>query len=73
MTALERDHLDRAGHVLVGDLDDRRGEIDRRHPGLRGQQLSASFGQRRIEPHPAAKKIAGVEPAQQEIGVGDGR
>jgi hypothetical protein len=73
VSSLQRNHLDGAGHVLVGNLDDGRGEVDRAHAGPAGQVSQSDFGQIRVETHPAAQEILWIEPAEKQIGVGDGR
>ena len=73
VAVLERDHLDRAGHVLVRDLDDRGGELQRRQPDRSPSASSALATPLEVEPHPPAEEVVGIEPAEQQVGVGDGR
>ena len=74
VAALERDHLDRARHVLVRDLDDRRRRA--RAASRPRRSACSSIARRRravVEAHPPGEEVLGVEAAEQQVRVGDGR
>ena len=72
VTAFDRNHFDRAGHVLVRNLDDRRSKIDHAHPGVRGERAERRRRLVDIQRHPPAQKIAGIQAAKHQVGIGDG-
>ena len=69
VAALEGDHLDRAGHVLVGDLDDRRGQLHRLHAETRRKPIDRLDREARVESHAPAEEVLGVEATEQEVRV----
>src|SRR4051794_7908414 len=73
IASLDRDHLDRASHVLVRDLDNRRGEIDDAHLRLIGQRLERLRRLSNIERHPTTEEVTRVESPEHEIRIGDRR
>ena len=68
---LERHHLDRARHVLVRDLDDRGGELERVEAHGLAERGRAPRSADRVELHPPGEEVLRVEPAEQEVRVGD--
>ena len=73
VTALDRDHLDRRGHVFVGDLNDRGGEVNHAHPRLLSERFERGGGLGGVEGHPATEEIPRVDPTEDKVGIGHGR
>ena len=72
--ALHGDDADRGGHVRVHDVVDgarRVGDVDAERVGDATRQIASRRGVGRE--HHATGEAAGIEVAEQEVGVGDGR
>ena len=70
------DHLaaDEVGHVAVHDAHHARGRLDRREAQRAGQPLVDGRPRgRQVQATTAAQEVGGVDVAQDEVGVGDGR
>ena len=72
--ALDGDQPDRVGHVLVGDLArwPAPWRADRAR-SRRPTRATASLARRDVQRHVATQEVVGVQPAQDEVGVGHGR
>ena len=71
---LDGDRPHRVGHVRVDDREHPLGERGRRpSPSSPRPSASASLRRALVELHPAAEEVARVEPAEEEVRVGDGR
>ena len=70
---LGQNGVQRPDHVVVGDAQDRVGRrLDRQSEGRRyvADGATGSFG---VESHVSAEKVAGIDPAEHDVGVRDGR
>ena len=63
----------RGGHVLADDRVDAPCRLERRQPEWFGQVRHRRRRRRRVEPHPPTQEEVGIEVAEQQVGVGDGR
>ena len=59
-------------HLFVDKIDDRRSGLFRAHVQCAAQLFHRATGGRGIEPHLAAQERAGIDPAEHQVGVGDG-
>ena len=66
-------HARGGGHVLVDDVVDAPGDLDRVEPQRAGEPLDRLPRRREIHLDLAAGEVAGVEVAEEEIRVGHGR
>src|SRR5580700_8457465 len=73
VAAHDRDFLDAGGHLCHDDRDDALGHALLVEADLRGEPLDCRRGWRRVEADLTAERTVRAEPAQYEIGVGDGR
>ena len=73
VSALHRNPPERAHHGVVGDLHDAEGHLDHAEAERTGAPLLDGLpGRRLVEPHLAAEEVICVEPAEDEVRVGDG-
>ena len=73
-TALQCVHPRRAGHHLVDDLVDTPGGLLDAQPERLGHVAADGLARRLdVERHRAAEEEAGIEVAEDEIGIGDRR
>ena len=66
-------HAGRCGHILVHYLVDTGCRLDGRHLQALRHPRRRLFGQRSIERHSSTEERIGVEQAQEQVGVGNGR
>ncbi len=71
MTALHRHHPNRALHVGVGHAYDPFGERRHSESGLFRQGSRHTFGACAVDGHAPTQKVVGVQPAEQQVGIGD--
>ena len=72
LAALHRDHPQRPGHGRLGHLQHALGQPLRRQSGAGGERFHRRPAGRHVEGHAAAEEAIGEEPAEIEVGVGDG-
>ena len=68
-----RQHSDRVRHVFIRDLDDRLGGLLHREADAASQLGNRGTRLGDVERHLAAEEEAGIEAAQDQIGIGDRR
>ena len=75
VAARQRHHADRAGHVGVGEPEHGRGRAAGVEPERRGRSASAKIAAHAPRRRPARRPPAAPpgQPAEHQIGVGDGR
>ena len=73
VSALHRNPPQRADHGVVGDLHDAEGHLDHVQAERVGAPLLDGMpGRRLVKPHLAAEEVIRIEPAEDEVRVGDG-
>ena len=70
--AIDGEHADGVGHVLVGDVDDRLRRLHAVETDAVAELVELRFRLRHAERDGAAEEVVRVEPPQREIGIGDG-
>ena len=71
--ARDRHAADLVLHQAVGDHLDARGALEQPEPETLAQRAHRGARGVDVEPHPAAEEVLGVEQAEHEVGVRDGR
>ncbi len=70
---LDEHRAERSDHVVVGDAQDRQRRVVARLADRFRHPVDGRLGGARIELHPPVEKVIGINSAQHNIGVGDGR